>query len=263
MNYFNLWRYLQYHSKAKNAHHLHSPFLFNLYTEVFLNEENYYAFDKLSALRNDLLRNETSINFIEMGAGSKVFSGSSRRVDDIARHGITREKYAKLLFRIINYFKYEKIVELGTSLGLTTLYLAAPNSQASVLSIEGNPQLSEFAKNQADNFGSKNIEFVVGNFDDKFSEYLKGIEKIDFLFVDGNHRKEPTLNYFNQALTKKHNDTVFVFDDIHWSKEMEEAWEEIKNHPEVTVSIDLFQFGIVFFRRENKIKEDIVLKFKN
>jgi tRNA G46 methylase TrmB len=168
MNFFNFWKYVEYRLKAKNAHHLHSPFIYKLYTEVILNKENYYSFDKLSALRKELLRNDTSLNFIEMGAGSKILRGNSRKVFEIARHGITQEKYAKLLFRIVDHFNSEIIVELGTSLGLTTLYLSSPNPKAKVLSLEGNSEISGFAKRQADTFGSRNIEFVVGNFDDMF-----------------------------------------------------------------------------------------------
>ncbi len=83
--------------------------------------------------------------------------------------------------------------------------------------------------------------------------------KYSLLFIDGNHQKEATLAYFEKLLPTVHNDSVMIFDDIHWSKGMEEAWEIIKQHSEVRVTIDTFQWGLVFFRREQE-KEHFVIR---
>jgi predicted O-methyltransferase YrrM len=226
-----------------------------------MNNENYYHYERLKSIRDDALKSEEVVINVDFGAGSKVFTGSERKISKISKVGITKEKYAKLLFRLVEYFKCESIVELGTSIGLTTLYLASPISNSSVYSFEGNPALCAFAEKQFSKAGQKNIRVIQGNFEDTFPVFIKSIDKIDFLFVDGNHRKEATLNYFNLALSKKHNDSIFVFDDIYWSQQMQEAWMEIKSNPNVKIAIDIFQFGIVFFREENKIKEDVTLRF--
>ena len=261
MNFFLSYSYLHYLVSAKTAHHLHSPFLYELYTQVILNNDNYYAYSKMSSVRQELMQNQSVLNVTDLGAGSKVFLSNKRSVSDIAKHGMTKPKYAMLLFRLVEHFQCKNILELGTSLGLTTMYLAAPNPESVVLSFEGSSDLCNVANEQIRRRGFNNVEIIPGNFDVTFQDRVSQLNQIDFLFLDGNHRKEPTLRYFECALKKKHADSVFVFDDIHWSKEMYSAWTEVKNHSEVTLSIDLFQFGIVFFRKENKIKENVVLRF--
>lgn len=258
---FSFKKYLSYILFAKDAHHLHSPFLFELYTDVILNKENFYAYEKLFSIRGKLKNDTTEISHLDFGAGSLINPNGRKSIAQIAARGLTKEKYARLLFRLVEFFQCNYMVELGTSLGLTSLYLATANSGSKLFTFEGCPELTLFAKNLAASNGIRNIQFHQGNFDETFIKFLDDSEKIDFIFFDGNHRKEPTLRYFEAALRKKHNYSVFVFDDIYWSAEMEEAWREIKMHPEVTVSIDLFQFGLVLFRKENKIKEDVVLRF--
>ena len=172
-----------------------------------------------------------------------------------------RSKYGQFLFRLAYHFKPNTILELGTSLGITTSYLAFANQNSKVITIEGCTNISSEAKNCFQSLGLNNIETVVGNFDSVLSSRLKTQDsRFDFVFFDGNHKKKPTLNYFNQCLSHATNDSVFIFDDIHWSDEMEEAWEEIKSHPKVIVTIDLFFLGLVFFRKE-QAKENFVLRF--
>jgi predicted O-methyltransferase YrrM len=79
------------------------------------------------------------------------------------------------------------------------------------------------------------------------------------VFVDGNHQKEATLRYFKLCLPKVHENSLLIFDDIYWSRGMKEAWNEIKAHPEVTVTVDLFWIGLVYFRK-GQVKEDFVIK---
>jgi predicted O-methyltransferase YrrM len=174
---------------------------------------------------------------------------------------VSKEKYSRLLFRLCDAFRCKTIIELGTSIGLNTLYLAAANKNAQVYTLEGSSSLCGFAKKLFQVRKQKNIELIEGNFDSTFENALNKIDQLDFLFLDGNHKKEPTLHYFNQALSKIHNDSLIVLDDIYWSEEMEQAWTNIKSNPRVTMTIDLFQVGLVFFRSENKIKENFILKF--
>ena len=107
----------------------------------------------------------------------------------------------------------------------------------------------------------KNIQLVEGNFDHTLDQVLKSTTPFDFVFIDGNHRLEPTVRYFNQILPNLHANSIVVLDDIHWSKEMEQAWETIQQHPAVSLTIDLFFIGIVFFRAEQKEKEHFTIRF--
>lgn len=257
-----LIKYLKYKLTAKHrkGYGIHPPFLYNLIRNVLSQKTNYYALDEIAELRYDLLDCEETINVTDFGAGSKVMKSNVRKIKDIAKHSAINEKFGEMMFRLIDRFKPQTILESGTSLGLGTLYLAMPNSKSQVYTIEG---CEETAKKASENFKElkvENVKQIIGNIDEKLPEVLSSINELDFVYFDGNHQKEPTLNYFKQCLQKSHNDTVFYFDDIHWSKGMEKAWEEIKANPEVTLTIDLFFSGIVFFRKELS-KQDFVVNF--
>lgn len=261
MNGYLLKQFLAYRVKAKDAHAIHSPFVFSLYNDVFYNPYPFYAFQQLDSIRKVLESNKALIENIDFGAGSKINSGFKKKISDIARHGITRKKYAELLFRLVQHFDCQHVLELGTSLGLTSLYLAQANSKGEIYTLEGNPHLVGFAEKLFSSFQQKNIRLIEGNFNQTLENVLTQIPRIDFLFVDGNHRKESTLQYFELTLKKSHANSIFVFDDIHWSSGMNEAWEIIKKHPSVKLSIDIFQFGIIFFRKEHLHKENYLLKY--
>ena len=250
-------KYLKYWFSAKTAHGIHSPFVFQLYNEVINTKGNYYSFDKIEQLRKKLLLSQKEIDVTDLGTGKS----GKRTVSEITKRSLRSAKYGQLLFRLAYYFKPNTILELGTSLGITTSYLAFANPSSKVITIEGCPNISSEAKNCFQSLGLNNIETVVGNFDSVLGSRLKTQDsRLDFVFFDGNHKKNPTLNYFNQCLSHSTNDSVFIFDDIYWSDEMEDVWEEIKSHPKVTVTIDLFFLGIVFFRKE-QAKENFILRF--
>lgn len=253
--------YIKYKLTSFTDHDLHSPFVFNLYTELIRNPHPYYDFKDLNQLRKQLLQNETIIEITDFGAGSKIFKNNKRRIKDIAKHGISHPKYAEFLYRLVNKFNPKTVVELGTSIGLTTLYLAKACPKSKIYTIEGCPELYQFSKHLFQIHHQENIHSVLGHFDEKFKSLIQEIDTIDFLYLDGNHSYEPTIRYFQEALLKKNNESIFVFDDIHWSEEMEKAWNEIKQHPEVTLTLDLFYIGIVFFRKEQKQKEHFILKY--
>ncbi len=254
------FRYLQYLLKAKTRHGTHSPFVYNLLDEVIYDTAHFYVFDEIESLRKKLLRDERTINIKDYGAGSKVNASPKRKLKDIAKYSAKAEKYGQLLFRLIQKFKPYTLLELGTSLGISTIYQASAAPKSKIITMEGCPETAAIAKENFEKLQLSNIEIVVGNFDETLSSTINTITNLDYAFFDGNHRKAPTLDYFRQCLTKVNNDSVFIFDDIHWSDEMEEAWEEIKANPSVTVTIDLFFVGLVFFRKEQK-KQDFIIRY--
>lgn len=262
MNYHFIWKYILYKLTAqhKYGHGIHPPFVYNLLTRVIEDDRLYYAYDEVEALRKKLLKSDEVIAITDFGAGSKVFKSNLRPVKAIAKHSLKSKKYGQLLFRLVNHFKPQTILELGTSLGVSTIYMAKPNSDAKLFTIEGCPQTAGVAKANFEKLKVDNIEIREGNIDDQLPKLLQEAEQLDFVFFDGNHRKEPTLNYFHQCLEKATNNSVFVFDDIHWSKGMDEAWKEIIAHPKVRVSIDLFHVGLVFFRKEST-KQSVIIRF--
>ena len=253
-------RYLTFWWRSGNAHGLHSPFVYGLYTTVIRHDGPFAAFEPIESLRRQLLNSPEKLTVTDFGAGSQTSAGRVRRVADIARTAAKPARLAQLLFRLVNHFRPATVLELGTSLGLTTAYLAAANTQAQVLTFEGCPQVAAAARRNFAALGLGNIRLIEGNIDLTLAPTLATLPApLDFVFFDGNHRREPTLRYFEQCLACAHENSVFVFDDIHWSAEMETAWAAIKAHPAVTLTVDLFWVGLVFFRKKQP-RQDFSLR---
>lgn len=264
---FQIKSYLKFLWNSKNEHAVHSPFVFNLITKCFYDKKPKPEYQVLKNYRNSLLENKNTIEVTDFGAGSKVFKSNKREIAKIAKTAGITKKRAELLFRITNYFQPESILEIGTSLGLATSALTLGNPKASITTLEGCPETAKIAQLQLAKLSSRaqsrdninNVELVIT----EFSEYLQSQNLIsnifNLIYIDGNHSKTATLDYFELLLPTITNETTWIFDDIHWSAEMEEAWEIIKKHPKVTVTIDTFQWGLVFFRKE-QVKEHFVIR---
>lgn len=265
--------YIKFILKAQNEHGVHSPFVFDLVTKCFYNTTNYTEYEILKSYRNSLLNNKNTIEVTDFGAGSRVFKSNTREIAAIAKNAGISIKNAELLFRIVLYFQPKQILEIGTSLGLATSALASGleaktnraklNPKAKITTLEGCPETIHQAQLQLQKFNFNSIDFV----NTEFSSHLKTENSqhttYNLIYFDGNHSKKATLEYFNLLLPTISNDSVWIFDDIHWSKDMEEAWSEIKNNPQVTVTIDTFQWGIVFFRKEQNKEHFIINPKKN
>lgn len=255
-----LYNYLIYRIKSKNEHGVHSPFVYDLLLSTIYNKKNFYAYLQIEKMRLALSLSYQKVECVDLGAGSKVNNSGQKCVQTILNSAAKSPKYAQLLFRLVNHFQPNTILELGTSLGISSAYMAAANSKSKLITIEGCEEIANVAKDNFQKLELKNIDQVVGNFDEVLHGVLKNIEQLDFVFFDGNHRKEPTLSYFKQCLEKANEKSVFIFDDIYWSPEMKEAWEEIKSNEKVSVTLDLFYMGIVFFRKE-QVKEHFVIRY--
>ncbi len=256
-------RYLLYwlHASNSKGHGVHSPFVFDFIINVLNDRRFFYCYNTIEHARSGLLVNKTLLTIEDFGAGSRIHTHTQRSVADIASSSLKPKKYGRLLFRMVNYFQPATILELGTSLGITTAYLASGNANAQVITMEGAVAIADTAQQTFAALQLENIAMVKGNFDNTLPHALQQLSTVDFAFIDGNHRLRPTLNYFEQLLPKTHEHSVLVFDDIHWSSEMEDAWNAIKAHPAVTLTIDLFFIGIVFFRKEHKAKQAFAIRF--
>lgn len=256
-------KYLKYYFEASNGrgHGTHSPFVFDFIIHVLNDKKKYACYDRIEKVRKHLLQNNKEIEVEDFGAGSALIPFKRRKIKDISSSSLKKKKYAQLLFRIATYYQSKTIVEVGTSLGITTSYLAFANENSLVYSLEGAKNIAAIASENFKKNNLKNIRLIKGNFEETLSPLANKIETIDLLFIDGNHRKNPTINYFEIFLRKSNKQSIFIFDDIHWSKEMEEAWEIIKLHDAVTLSIDLFFIGLVFFSSDFKVKQHFTIRF--
>lgn len=257
--YKKLLRY-QLFSRHKYGHGVHSPFVYRLITDVFRDKTRYDDYKIIEKFRSELLKTPQKIAVTDLGAGSKFNNSQEPTIRSIVKHSSVRARYGKLLYRLVKYFKPSLIIELGTSVGMSTLYLAKANPEAKIHTIEGCPEKASVAKRIFKTLQNKNIEQHIGNFDTVLPEILKRTDTVDFVFFDGNHRKEAMQRYFSSCLKKIHNNSVFIIDDIHWSEGMETFWQWVKQHEKTVLCIDLFSFGLVFFRNEMQ-KQNMVIKF--
>lgn len=250
--------YLAYLLKAKGDQGIHSPFVFELYNKVIRESQNYYEFSPIEQVRQRLLHSKDIVEVTDFGAGGK--GTGMRKVKDIARKSAISPKQGRLLFRLVNFLQPRNMVEMGTSLGISTLYQHKACPEAKMITMEGSPAVSELAGENFRILKADSVKRVVGDFAETLPSVIKELPFVDYVFFDGNHRKEATLEYFYAFLPKVSSQSVFVFDDIRWSKGMFEAWKKITGDPASVVTIDLFSFGLVFFNSKQE-KQNFVLKY--
>ena len=264
--WFKIKAYLKFLWHSKNQHGIHSPFVYKLITQCFYNKHYFKAYGIWSNAQRKSLESKEILEVEDFGAKSKVFEGNRRPVSKIAEQVSITKKRARLMIRLVDYLSIEKALELGTSIGLGSFSIAG-NGKTSLTTVEACRETSSFARQLFKSEGLENISAISSS----FLEYLSGIgssenleqanskNKFGLVLIDAHHDGKITLNYFERLLANKHNDSLFIFDDIHLSPSMEVAWEQIKVHKDVKVTIDTFQWGLVFFRQE-QVKQDFVIR---
>ena len=242
------FKFIQHFLSAKNTRGfgVHSPYMFHFTKYVLNSKSSYYIFSSIEKIRLILKEDKRILDITEFGTGNK----QKKTVAEITKKSVKSAKYGQLLYRLSDYIKTRNTLELGTSVGLTTSYLAASSSAIRCVSLEGCPQVAEIAIRNFEKLSIKNAQIVVGDIDLTLPEVLNEFNQLDLIFIDANHTSAAVLNYFEQCLAKVHRDSVLVVDDIYWSADMMKAWKKIKEHPRVKTTIDLFELGIVFFNSD-------------
>lgn len=254
--------YLIYLFTSGTRHSVHSPFVYKLIEEVIRDKQGYAAFRKINTVRQSLLKNSQLIEITEFNRnrGSMSMSHQLKSVSTLARESSVNEKYGRLLYRLAAFFKPETVIETGTSLGLSTMYLALANDNAKVFTVDACTIKSEQAAAGFKSLGITNVEQQIGLFDIVLPGLIRKSGKLDFAFIDGDYTCDGTTSIFDTLLKISHNDTVFVIHQIHKSTEMEKAWDRLAGYEQVTVSIDLFGVGIIFLKRELS-RQNFVIRF--
>ena len=254
----SVFSYFKFLLRTRSRFAVHSPFVYDFLTNVINIPAEDDRFEKIEKLRFELLQNNQTIKVTDYGTGAA--NSITRKISNIAKNSIKNEKEAQLLFKLVQYFKPENILELGTSLGITSMYLALAGTGSKIYSMEGCPQTAALAREHFNTMKLDNISLIVGRIDDNLQDFIQSVDKLDFVFFDANHTYNATIRYFLQCVPYVQNQSIFVFDDIHWSAGMKKAWQAIRSHHDITLSIDLFHFGIVFFRKELS-KQNFNLRF--
>jgi predicted O-methyltransferase YrrM len=262
MAYSRIINYLNYKllSHHKLGHGIHSPFVYDLISRVFRNKIEQSVVLNVERIRKRMLSDNRTISVNDLGSGSRSLKTKSRKVADIAKHSPVSGKYGILLSNMASEFGGNLIIELGTSVGISAMYLAGSVSDTTVYTIEGSPEIAAIARHNFTEANLTNIKILEGSFDDVLTVLLKKSAIPGLVFIDGNHRKEPLLRYFNMITESSDSHTVVIIDDINYSAEMNEAWNELKQNSKVSVSIDVFQMGILFFR-EGISRADYTIRY--
>lgn len=246
---FIVKQYLQYWLNAIDQYSLHSPFVYRFYNEVIAESPITSRFTEIEALRQSLLKNHTTLHVQDLGAGSLALPESTRRISKIADTSLSTPKFSRFLYRLLRYFNPVNVLDLGTSLGINTAYMARATPSSPIYTLEGCPNIANLARDHFNQLQLENIRLIEGNIDETLPNVLQEMGSSDFVFFDANHTETATLHYFELCLHYKSEHSIFVFDDIHLSKEMNNAWEQIREHHDVRLTIDIFDAGIVFFEK--------------
>ena len=252
---FRLKHYLRYQWQGRTKYYIHSPFVYQFYLNV-LEGDVERELIPLVQLRQQLSNENDTIQVKDFGTGSDKSISTATLVNKVA----VRHKYGKLLHRLVRYYAPTSIIELGTSLGISAAYMGLAAPHTPIISLEGSPDIAIAAGKNHQQLGLSSITITVGNFDKTIPQVLEKTEHLSLVFFDGNHTEAATLHYFHAFLAKANEDSIFVFDDIYWSEGMYAAWQQIKQHPQVTLTIDVYQFGICFLKK-GKTKEDFTLRY--
>lgn len=244
---FFILQWLKFYFSAKTFKSGKNNQLREFLIEVVENNRNYYTFLVVEGLRKKLLNNNTRLKITDFGAGSKITTSNTRTISDLARNSAISANLGKILFNISRFSKPKNILELGTSLGISTLYLAGGAPLSKFITIEGCPETAKVASNNLKNVGMTSIKVQQGPFSEQLPKALKDLKSPDLIYIDGDHQKGRTLQYVDTCLPFLKETSIIVVADIHWSGEMAEAWNLLKQKPQVTSSFDLFDFGILFF----------------
>jgi predicted O-methyltransferase YrrM len=254
--------YINYFFKAKTRYTIHSPFVYELVTKVLRDNTHYDDFVELEETTKRQSKRKDLIETVDFGANSGGYSYTTSMVEKgkIVKQRTSGIKQLKLLYKLSKFLKPDVILEFGTAAGISAAYMSKGYPAVKLTTLEGCASMADFAESTFQKLHIQHIEVISGNFDITINDTLNRIGKIDLVFFDGNHRKEPTLRYFDACLKNSDENSVFVFDDIHWSSEMEVAWEAIKAHPDVSITIDLFWLGLVFFKK-GVAKQDFIIRY--
>ena len=252
--------YLKHYFSSKSRHGVHSPFVYELIDNVIYDFNAKTDYLPIEQIRQQLLQSKAKVTVVDMGAGSHINKSKVKEVGEIARNALKSPRLAQLIYRLVGYLKPQHLIELGTCLGVTSLYIHRANPQAKLITIEGCQPIADVAAKNFEILEAQNITLLVGNFDNVLPQVLEKEANIEFVFIDGNHTKEATLKYFEWILPKASDKTLIVFDDIYWSEGMKSAWKKIQIHPQVSVTVDLFWIGLVFFKKD-QVKENFKVRF--
>lgn len=241
-------RFFPFYLRANTLYDVHSPLVVSFIREVLEDDRQYYAFPTIEAYRKSLRENRNVLSIRDYGAGSQTNRSRQRPISELAQAISVSPRLGRLLFRLVRWHQPNQMLELGSALGISGMYQAAAAPSASFTTIEGNPETAQFTARQFPQIGLPQVEVLSGTFEQVLPQYLADRPPLDYLFIDGDHRLSPTISYVRQCRPHMPANALIAIADIYWSPEMQQAWRYLQKLPGVTLSIDLFEIGLLWFR---------------
>jgi predicted O-methyltransferase YrrM len=249
--------YFSYWLNAVDEQSLHSPFLFKFYNEVLKPKSPSATFESIEKLRKALLTDKRLIDLQDPGAGSLVSRSQQRTVGSIAKHSLSSPSFCSFLYQLVEFQQPKHTLEIGTSLGISAAYMDKASS-GQLTTIEGSPAIAAIAKDTFDHLGCQNIRLIKGKAQDMLVHFIQTTPKLDLAFIDAHHSEEATLLFFETLCRSLHQQSIVVIGDIHWSAGMERAWRQLTQHDAVTLSVDIFHAGILFFNPDLRKEKEVL-----
>ncbi len=267
--------FLRHLAVAGDAHAVHSPFVFDLYRraeaaakpwlrqawhpDAALAFEVAAEWKAIEAERKRLRASREVIEIQDLGAGSQVDGARRRAVGGIARSGLLPASWCRRLAALRAALPPGPVLELGTSLGITTAYLASVQPASKVYTLEGCAATLAQAEAVWGRLGLQgHIYPTLGNIDDTLASVLPQ-GPFAMVVLDANHRAEAVLRYFEAILPHLHPQGCVVVDDIYWTPDMTAGWRALQRHAQVRQWVDLYRQGWLF-ARANQAAEGFVLR---
>jgi predicted O-methyltransferase YrrM len=260
--WYRLWSYIRFYWKASTRYNVQSSFLHDFVEHILDSDRVHYPYPTLEEARLQLIQDDRMIQVVDYGAGSLVDRSHQRSISSIAQAALSSPSQSKVLFCLMDHYRCQSALELGTCLGLSSAYLSWASLDARVVTIEGDPQIADAARALHHRLGLKNVEVITGTFQQVLPDLLRTQPHWDLVYIDGHHIEEATISYFEQILPHCHDKTIFIFDDIYWSSGMERAWQRLIAHGRTTLCIDLYDMGIVFINPQLSAESIALIDYK-
>ncbi len=247
--------YLKYWLVKEDQYSIQSPLVYDLYDGLLVFAKKSVGKDsELEEIRKKLLNDREILEIEDFGAGSKKLRSTNRKTSSITKYSTSSRKFSLLYQYFCSRTPAKIVFELGTCVGINTRYLSIV-TKGQLFTFEGSYSLWQKAQEFPP---PDNIQFIYGNINATLSPTIQEFNPVDFVLIDATHTFLGTLSYFELVIPFIQDSSIVAVADIHWSAEMNAAWEEIKRHPKVVLSLDFYECGILLFDKKYKKGEYIL-----
>jgi predicted O-methyltransferase YrrM len=237
--------FIQYLIKGRSKYYIHSPFVYDFCRFVLSRKPLQKDSDTINSIIKYYQSKKDILNLQEFGAARK--RDYAIKIGDYLNRTAITNKYGRLLHNLVAYYQVEHVIETGTALGISTSWMALSNPNCKISSIEGNKKLCDVSNEMFIRFSITNTQVYCGLVEDVLPELAKNMKCKTLLFIDAHHTGAATMRYFAMIKSYVKDDTIVVFDDINYSAEMNDAWKNIICDERVTLSLNLYRIGVIFF----------------